>query len=146
MTSKLPEEKDWGNYFDDLDVADSYKMFFGKSNDEMQKEFKKNIFERCFDLEYMPLIPFQYYIFGLKQYIDTGNIDQFDKPDTANCFIELVEDKLKKQPEYIRPILMKLMPTIEYVVNNQILFEADIDIYGDFNEKLKIIKQLAEEL
>jgi hypothetical protein len=43
----IPNKTDWGNIEDDLDIKDAYQYFYGKTNDEMEKEFKSNIFERC---------------------------------------------------------------------------------------------------
>lgn len=140
MELNIPCEEDWENYSYDMDIADAYENFSGKSNDEMQLEFKKNVIERSSDLGWMPMVPFQYYIFGFKRYIDVGDFNSFDKPDAASCFIRLVQTKLLERPEYVRPILPKLMPTLEYIANNQESFEADLDIYGDFKEILHNIK------
>ncbi len=137
----IPSEDDWKNYNDDLDTAYAYKMFAGKSNDDMQKEFKNNVFERTSELRFMPIKPFQYYIFGLKQYIDTQDFDIDDKSDAASIFISIVLGKAKKEPEFIKPIFNELLPTLEYIAANQDFFEADIDIYGSFTKKLTLIKK-----
>ncbi|MBU2714152.1 hypothetical protein, partial [Zooshikella harenae] len=137
MKHKIPDESSWGEYHTDLDVAAAHSMFAGKTNEEMQKEFKKNIIERCSDIRWMPIVPFQYYIFGLKHYIDSGDFSDFNKPDAASCFIELVLDKLNESPEYLDSIILELMPTLKYIAENQDWFEADIDIYGDFKALLE---------
>jgi hypothetical protein len=40
----IPNEDEWGNCSYDLDIKDAYNIFFGKSNEEMQKYFKKMSF------------------------------------------------------------------------------------------------------
>lgn len=137
---QVPLEEDWGNYSDNLDIASAHEVFAGRTNDEMQQEFKKNVLERVADLRCMPLVPFQYYIFGLKQYIDSGDFGDFDKPDAASSFIGLVEKKLKAQPNYVVPMLQDLISTIQYIGDNQESFEADIDIYGNLKDKVVFIK------
>ncbi len=140
----IPKESDWGIMDNaDRDVKYAHKIFFGKSNDEMVGEFKINALMRCEDLGVMPIIPFCYYIFGLKEYIDAGDFDQFTKSESADCFLELIKERLAQSPEFIMPILPELMPTIEYVAKNQSFFDADIEFYGDFMDKLNDISRLA---
>jgi hypothetical protein len=54
----IPTDFDWNLEADDQDMKDAYRHFFGKTNDDMQKEFKFNSRERCFDLRYMPFKAF----------------------------------------------------------------------------------------
>jgi hypothetical protein len=138
----IPTKTDWGNIDGDLDIKDAYQDFYGKTNDEMEKEFKANIFERCSSLRCMPIEPFKYYIFGLKQYIDRSEYDDFHRPDAASCFIDLIYERLMSNIDSMRSIMDELLPTILKIANNQELFEADIDIYGDFGEMLEKIKAL----
>ena len=119
---------------DDLDMKDAYHVFFGKTNDAMQKEFKNNCIERCIDLRHMSFVAFKYYIFGLKQYIDMGDFGPFNKPDAASCFIELIYERLISDSGSMELIIKDLMPTIEIITKNQAAFEADVDIYGSFEE------------
>ncbi len=143
MLLKIPNKTDWGNYSDNLDTLYAYKKFGGKTNKEMQKYFKVNVVERAFEIRSMPLKPFQYYMLGLKEHIDSEDFGQFEESSATSCFIELVLDTLKEKPEYINPILDQLLSTLNYIAENQEYYEADIDIYGDFREKLKNIKLLA---
>jgi hypothetical protein len=76
----IPDESDWENYWDDLDAKYAYKNFFGKSNEQMQKEFKRNVLGRKSDIFWMPIKPFQYYIFGLCDYVLKKDFGFFDNP------------------------------------------------------------------
>jgi hypothetical protein len=46
----VPTDSDWGDFQGDFDIAFAYQHFSGKSNAEIQTEFKKNILERCSDI------------------------------------------------------------------------------------------------
>lgn len=109
----------------------------------MQKEFKFNSSERCFDLRHMPFKAFEYYIFGLKQYIDSGDFAEFDKPDVVSCFLELVRERTITDPSCMKKIIIDLIPTIEVIAKNQAAYEADIDIYGNFMDVFSEIKKRA---
>lgn len=70
----------------------------------------------------------------------------FDFPeasDAASCFLGLVIEKLEKQPEAIAPIMPELLPAIEHVARNQVLYEAEESMYGNFLEKLAQIQTLS---
>ena len=72
----------------------------------------------------------------------TGNFDTFDKADAVSCFISLVKETLTDKPDFISPIIEELMPTLKHIAKNQIFYEADMDIYGNFNDDLKEIEVL----
>ncbi len=144
MRMNIPTEQDWENYLDDLDAEWAHKVFAGKSNDEVQVEFRRScVIERMGDILSMPIKPFQYYMYGFKQFIDKGKFDDNEASDAVNCFISLVANVLEKKPGYIKPILNDLMPTLEHISENQLEYEAAIDIYGHFPVKLDRIKELA---
>lgn len=145
MSSNLqvPSEEEWGNYKEDLDRKYAHKMFSGKSHEQVISRFEDNIIEAVDELRFMPPIPFRYYMLALRNYMVSKLV--LANPmvsDAASCFLRLVAEKLRETPNFIFPIIGDLMPAIEYVATNQKLFDADIDIYGDFAEKLTEIKGL----
>jgi len=129
---KIPNEDDWGNYKDDLEQEWAYKVFGGKSNDEVQKEFVQNVIERTDELRFMPVIPFRYYMLGFMKFVMSGNFEICGSSDAASCFLDLVKEKLIEYPEHILPIMDELYPAVEYVAKNQQKYDADLEIYGDF--------------
>ncbi len=141
MNREIPTEQEWEDYWNDLDANYAHKIFFGKSNSEVQPDFQRSVLERIDELRFMPVKPFQYYIFGLKQYVESGNFIHFDKPDAASGFINLVAEMVEDKPKYIYPILNELMPALEEISSNQTDYEADLDIYGSFPDILRTIKQ-----
>ena len=92
----------------------------------------------------MPIKPFQYYIFGYRDFVLARDFDNYEASDAASSFLNLVISKLKEQPEFVKPILPDLMEDIEFIANNQELYEADESIYGNFKEKLQTIMSLSE--
>lgn len=138
----VPTEEEWGSYKTDLDAGYVYSVFAGKSNDDVQIDFEQNVIEKTDELRWMPIVPFQYYMLGLRQFIETRAQDFDDRSDAASCFIRLVEEKLKDAPDFIFPIIDELMPTVKYVAENQSRFDADKSIYGDFIEIYENILKL----
>lgn len=144
---QIPTEEDWGDYhrgrIEDLDVAYAHDVFIGKSNTEMLREYKDHVLMRSEDLRWMPKKPFQYYIFGFRDYVMNGDFGFYESSDAASAFLGLILYKLKEQPDYILPVLEALFKDIEYIANNQAVYDADEDIYGNFKELLAEIKQYA---
>jgi len=136
---EIPSNDDWEGYQGDLDAEWAYKIFAGKSNDQVQADFERTVLERAEELWYMPDRPFRYYIFGFKQYLERTSFPNFDSSDAASSFLRLIET-LEEKPERIRPVIGDLMPCVRFVANNQALYEADEDIYGSFKELLDSIE------
>ena len=99
--------------------------------------------ERCGELRFMSVVPFRYYVLALRDYVLLPCVlDNDMAPDAANCFLELVMEKLTSSPHAICPIMDEILPAAEYVAANQVLFDADVAIYGSFAEKLAEIRGL----
>jgi hypothetical protein len=62
--------------------------------------------------------------------------------DSASCFLELVEEKLNKQPHYILPIMSELMKAVRFAAQNQQRYEVEEKIYGNFQAALGRIESL----
>jgi hypothetical protein len=90
----------------------------------------------------MPRIPFQYYMLGFRDFINSGTFESPEASDVASCFISLVLEKLEEHSDYILSLMPELLPTIEYVAKNQTKFEAEKSIYGSFLEQFKRIQTL----
>jgi hypothetical protein len=139
---EIPTEDDWDEYTSDLDQEYAHRVFTGKSNQEVQDMFDRNVIERTDELRFMPVKPFQYYILGFRDYILHRNFKAEDPSDAASCFIGLVEEKLKIEPRFIMPVIHELMKTLIFIAEHQREFDADEDIYGSFGEALVRINQL----
>jgi hypothetical protein len=145
LIMRIPSEADWGNYEDDLDQEYGHRIFFGKNAEETIPLFERNVIERADELHFMPVIPFRYYILAFRNYVMSEDVLRNEMaPDAASCFLNLVKLKLRDDADSIIPVMGELMPAIEHVAANQSLYDADIDIYGNFSEKLMEIKRLMQ--
>lgn len=137
----IPSLIDWGD-ISDRDVSSAYQNFGGKSNDEMQNKFKENILERCSDLRWMPIKPFIYYIYGLKQFIEAEDFGLFARASSADGLFDLILDKAKENPQEIKEICKDFFPILKKISEDQSFYELDEDLYGDFHKKLEEIYEL----
>jgi hypothetical protein len=131
-----------GDYHADLDEQYAHDLFAGHTNEEMQPHFYQNVIERSDELQWMPEVPFRYYILGIRDFIMAGKFAQLEDSDAASCFLNLIEEKLENHPGHILAIMPELLPAIRYVGQNQISFHADEEIYGNFREKLDRIEAM----
>ena len=140
--SSVPTEQDWGDCKSDLDQKHAYSVFARRTNDEMQPFFRRNALALTDDLRWMPDVPFRYYILGFRDPVMARQFDLRGEASAASCFLELVLEKLEKQPRLVVPIMAELLPALEYVARKQSLFDAGESIYGNFLEKLFRIQTL----
>ena len=107
----------------------------------MLAHFRKSVIERTDELRWMPEVPFQYYVLGLRDFVMAGEFDELEASDAASCFLGLVLEKLEKRPRFILPVMPQL-----HVAANQASYRASASIYGSFAEKWKRIASLHETL
>jgi hypothetical protein len=138
----VPTENEWENYKEDLDTKYAHDLFIGKTNEQMLSEYKDRVLARSEDIYWMPIKPFQYYIFGFRDFVIQQDFGICEGSDAASSFLNLVIYKLEKKPEFILSVLPEIMKDIDFIANNQELFDADEDIYGSFKDKLQEIKRL----
>jgi hypothetical protein len=139
---RIPTEADWGDYRADLDQKWAHDHYCGHSNEQMQKYFRNSPIEAASDLQFMPEIPFRYYMLGYRDFLMSRNFGPFNAPDAASCFLRLVIHKLERGPRYIVAIMPELLPALKYVAEHQAEFQADQKIYGNFPEKFEKIQVL----
>ncbi len=142
---KVPSKKEWKGYEKDIDASYAFKLFYGKTNAEVQDLLRKNVIESVDEIRFMPIGAFQYYIFALRDYVMKREFEFYDSSDAASCFIGLVLEKLRESPEFILPIIDELLPAVEFVAKNQTLYDADEDIYGDFQTIYNSIIKLSNK-
>lgn len=140
----VPTEAEWGDYEADPDQKYAHKLFAGRTNQEMLPHFRRNVIERTDELRWMPESPFRYYMLGFRDFLMSGDLGELGAADAASCFLGLVLEKLEKQPGYILPIILQVLPAIRHVATNQASFGASESIYGSFQDKLKRIEALSQ--
>ena len=141
----IPTESDWGNYRADLDQKWAHDQYCGHSNEQMHQYIRNSPIEAFSDLQFMPEIPFRYYVLGYRDCVTSGHVGLHNSSDAASCLLHLVAIKLEREPRHIVPVMPELLPAVEYVAANQERFEADEEIYGSFATKLELIKRMYAE-
>lgn len=136
----IPRECDWGDWNNDIDQQFSHAVYFGRSNEEMQSRFLASPVEAASELQFMPRVPFQYYMLGFRDSVVSLRHDEFVKADSGSCFLRLILHKLKHERDDIIPIMDSLVDALDFIADNQDRYDADIDIYGDFKEIRDSIK------
>ncbi len=143
--NSVPTKEDWGELpLDDRDLQAAYNEFYGKTNFEMRKAFYRYVIEAADSLRWMPPKPFCYYMQGFAEFIMCGKFHEMNAADTASCFLNLVEEQIRDQPQVIAPLMNDLYSVVTHLVKHQLEYDADVDIYGDFAEKAKSIEALWE--
>lgn len=138
----VPTEEEWGDYQADLDQEYAHDLFAGHTNEQMQPHFYRNVIERASELQFMPEVPFRYYMLGFRDFVMAGKFAHLEDSDAASCFLRLIEEKLENRPGHILPIMPELLPAIRHVGQNQTSFHADEKFYGKFHQKLDRIESL----
>ncbi|MFA7336598.1 MAG: hypothetical protein WC028_07405 [Candidatus Obscuribacterales bacterium] len=148
----VPTEEDWGDYTADDYMIDSHEHFYGKTREEMNSFFLENPMEAADELFHMPPIPFQYYIGGFEilrcpdavAQKPPSHLDNYS--DVASCFLSLIRLQLKQKPAAIMPIMKDILSLAEFTAAHQENYQASIEIYGSFAERLAEIKSLYADL
>ena len=140
----IPSKNDWGKIDPkDLDANWAYKQFIGKSFSEAESMFRENALYYQEDLQSMSEIPFNFYVQALEKYI----ISKAAKNDSdgASSFLGMVAWMIKKRQSILsKENKEKLLSASDHIANNQNFYDADIDIYGNFTEKLKEIHRYSK--
>lgn len=131
-TMKIPTKADWGKVnHGDLDADYAYKQFFGKSYEDAIEMFKRNALHYQEDLQSMPTAAFNFYAPAFAEYITSA--EAAEDSDGASSFLHMVSWMIKTDRKKIFPETEQLLlVAAENVAGNQAFYDADIDIYGKF--------------
>jgi hypothetical protein len=140
---KIPDKNAWGYYKEDLDVEYFRRLAFGKSIDEIQCHFgEAQSISRSDELLFSPRAVFQYYVFAFANFLKSEKAK--GDPDSASPFLSLLDAREKMDPGSVKEIFFRLSEIVEFVASHQQYFDADIDIYGDFQERAKLIRMACD--
>lgn len=127
----VPDHAAWEGYQGDLDARYLHGIFFQKSIDEVQSNFDGNgVIDRSSELLFVPRAVFQYYIWAFALFLQSEKAQ--GESDSASCFLQLLIGREIGDPGSVADIAAGLLEVVDYVAANQAYFEADVDIYGDF--------------
>lgn len=142
----IPTLSDWGEIDPvDYDAQYAFDKYINKSIDDMMEMLRSSLMERAFELQYMPDKVFNYYILGLKKYIEETPLND-DTSTAVSIFFNLIEERVDKEPNAIKEVYSELKPLIYQIASNQEKFDADEDIYGNFMDKYNLIESKMSKL
>lgn len=143
---QIPTEEDWGNPNGDLDWQYAKDQLCGRDLQYAADRFRELPLALSEDLDSMPEIPFRFYIHATTLAFKTLNIrSDWETHNAANGLLSVVATKLRQEPEKILPVMQDMLPTLEFISENQGLLDADVDIYGLFKAEYREISELAEQ-
>jgi hypothetical protein len=138
----IPTKEQWGKIDkDELDTKYALKDFLGKSLNQAKNMFKDNALHYGDSLYAMPYIPFNYYAPAMTEYIISE--DAKNDSDGASSFLHSNIWLLSEYPEIVSDETKRLLfEASEHVANNQEFYDADIDIYGKFEDLFNKLKRV----
>ncbi|MGN7437190.1 MAG: hypothetical protein ACTHOO_01005 [Alcanivorax sp.] len=160
---KIPTENDWNTLEHDkprdqvasLDRQHAKLNFLGKSFTDAFDMFDENIGKYMTHFWDMPRACFKYYYLALIAYLrnvpENYVYDDTDYPKDYACASDTVfstlEYRLQHYPDGLGNVLYEdgVMDDLEYIANNQTLYDADIDIFDNYKDRLSKIKKTCDE-
>ena len=122
---KIPTLVEWGNYDNDLDLRDMYKLFFGKHNGDVYHYYTNMAFySRSDELLFSTKKVFQYYIYSFVLYLVLNSEDY----DAKEVFLNLLIAREKKDLGSVCGIY-RIKVNIEYVDQNFKKYKLNMSLY-----------------
>lgn len=139
-----PSRADWGKIDkDNPDAQWAFDTFLGKSFAAAEAMFESNALAHQEDLQSMPSVPFNFYVPALITYI-TSERAKGDS-DGASSFLHMISSLLKSNPAIMSSDTKHaLVRAAKQIAERQGFYDADISIYGKFNDLYAEIQRLAE--
>jgi hypothetical protein len=140
-TSSIPSLEDWGR-LDDLDVKYAFNLYGGRSLVEAMPFFVRSPIERADELLFTPWKVFICYIFCFADFLTSEQSK--GESDCASCFLNLVLQRARADPQAFREFYPRLEPAIDKVAGRQRFYEASPQIYGFFSEYKRQIRAVLQ--
>jgi len=138
----VPTPEDWGDLTEDHEVEYGFETFGGKTIDEALSLFRENPSERAAELHFAPTKVFNYYAFCFRQLLMSP--ESRGEFSMASSFLGLTLIHAQKDPSALTPVWNELIEAVRFVASNQEFYDADVDIFGSF-EELRIQIETAYE-
>lgn len=136
----IPSEADWGETKGDFDANDAKIAFLGRSNAEMQPEFKNQFMMRAQDMNWMPRVPFHYYMHGFTEHLMSEDYEEDDWGDLVSSFyMVVVERRLSDDVLAIIPVADVVLDGLEFIKRNVNNFDWGPEFHGsadDVNDRI----------
>ena len=136
---------DWGDVDIDEDYSYAFDKFYGKSLAEAVDYLKGNSNDAFECVENMNSVPFRVYFSHFVNFVRTEGIEHDDSYSMADAVFEISLRKLKNEPSKILPIMEDVLSCLHFISEHQEEYDADEDIFGNFQKKYKVIHDLYME-
>ena len=129
----IPGAAEWQGYEDDLDACDAYELMAGRTLDEVSEHFRDTVsIMHAGELRCSPRGAFSYYVFAHAAFLLSESAAA--ESDSASSFLRLLISREELDPGSVKELYAELGPLARFVASRQAYFDADLRIYGDFNE------------
>ena len=136
--SQLPEEADFLHpRSQDLDERHALKMFLGKTPEQAEAMFRENFLFYQEDLTYMRAPAFRFYLLPAIMYLLSQ--DANGDSDAASTFSNVLESRLKRDPDALAPIAAVVLAAIEKILADFDRFDCSPEIYGDVPARYRTV-------
>lgn len=136
----VPTLEDWENYKSNLDSISAFKRFYGKSNDEIIKDFYYGVTETLSEFLYMPNKPFKYYIFSLAEFVRKGEFHPIYSRASvsAGTLIDIVLGRVKIDKKSIIDIAEELSSYFQYISENIDIYNSEFETFEESLKELNL--------
>jgi len=140
----IPTSVDWGPVEDDLDAADAYRNFAGRSNADVQSLFAADVLARAQDLRFMPSAPFRYYMKGFCDFVLSESYGQSRPWEVAEAFFSVAKSWVESDVAALAYLSQEVEKVLAKLVSKQNDYGADPDIFGNFSDRAAEIRRSLE--
>ncbi|WP_111860292.1 hypothetical protein [Acinetobacter sp. CFCC 10889] len=144
----LPSLEDWGEIPpNDYDLNYTFAKYQGKNIDDAVLMIQQSSQERLFEMQYMPIPVFKYYIFAFKKCLEIGSeLGDLNFTFAHQYFVELVYLKMCECPSSIQQIYPQLKPLLYQITHHPQYFDIDsenfkdlLDLYHQLEAKINLL-------
>lgn len=139
---QIPSEAEWRSEPWDLDIPYAYEHFFGKGREEAVSLFVDDSLYYQEDIMFMPVACFYFYVHA---YIDYLMSEQSEgDSDGPSCFFSIVEVREHDILNGSEELKQRVRTLLRRLGERQTWYDAEPDIYGDFQARAEAYLRLLE--
>jgi hypothetical protein len=139
-----PQTEDWGAPTFDMDVESARDQFMGRNGISARELFDRNVVAATESIEHLPPIPFRYYLAELGGYVLDISGNQDNSADAGGNFIASVLFNIENNSPRIIGMFPGILDVVDAVASRQAALDAPVEIYGDFEELARRIRNIYE--
>lgn len=139
----FPTQEDINPIPEDLDGQCAVRNFFGKTREQITKEFDDHGLSYQEDLMFMGNRGFCFYFPAAVDYI-TASWPTTDG-DVVSCLVSVVERRLEDDSLEIRDAFPEIVRFADHLLGHYADLALELEIYGDLRPRLRVIRETCAE-